>query len=135
MAVQPPFQTGSYNTQLSPLSELAFRQWVSSNGVPFGPNSQGPSDYDMRGYYQALINGNPMAVPTQVNPNDNQLHYTDYFKTPIHQTFSNESQYAGPNAPQWINDHQLADPMSGRVIFDEKGRGFSSALSALGRSK
>lgn len=122
MPVQAPFRLGqSYNTQLSPLDEMAFRQWVSNNGVPFDPNA-GVTDYDMRGYWRALMQGNPMAKPTEINPNDNRPHYTDYFKTPLHQTFSAESQFAGSDAPTWINDHQLADPTSGRVVFDERAQ-------------
>lgn len=131
MADAPPFQPGqSYDTPLNPLQELMFQGWVQKNGVPFNANAKGPADYDMRGYYQGLQNGNPMARPTEVNPNDNRPHYTDYYKTPMHQSFSSGSQWAGPDAPQWINDHQLAGP-NGRVMFDEKPSGFQSALAAL----
>lgn len=119
MAEQPPFLPGNYNTQLDPATELAFRQWTQTNRVPFDVNAQGPTDYDMRGYYQGLMNGNPMAAPTEINPNDNRPHYTDYYKTPLHQTFSSASQWAGAGAPQWINGSQLAAP-SGRILFDEK---------------
>ncbi len=119
MAEYPPFLPGNYNTPLDPATELAFRQWVTTNNVPFNPSTQGPTDYDMRGYYQGMMNGNPMARPTEINPNDNRPHYTDYYKTPLHQTFSSGSQWAGPSAPQWINGSQLAAP-SGRILFDEK---------------
>lgn len=132
MAAQPPFAVGSYNTQLAPLDELAFRQWVSSNGIPFDVSATGPTDYDMRGYYRALMNGNPMARPTEINPNDNRPHFTDYFKTPLHQTFSSESEFAGSNAPQWINDSQLAAP-NGRIVFDEKRPAMGSLLSILSK--
>lgn len=119
MPAQPPFQPSQgFDTKLDPIRELMFRQWVSDNKVPFNPNAQGPTDYDMRGYYQGLQNGNPMARPTEINPNDNNPHYTDYYKTPLHQSFSSGSQWAGPNAPQWINDHQLAS-QSGRILLDE----------------
>jgi hypothetical protein len=116
----PPFgvQPG-YATQLDPMAEFQFRDWVQKNNVPFNPDAQGPTDYDMRGYYQGLMNGNPMAQPTEINPNDNRPHYTDYYKTPLHQTFSAGSQWAGEGAPQWANDSQLAAP-NGRVLFDEK---------------
>jgi len=119
MPVQPPFaQEQSYTTQLDPLNEMAFRQWVTNNNVPFDPNA-GVTDYDMRGYWQALNNGNPMAPQTSLNLNDGQQHYTDYFKTPLHKSFSSESKFAGPDAPSWINDHQLAAP-DGRIVFDER---------------
>jgi len=119
MAESPPFQAGrSYDTKLNPLQELLFRQWVGDNNVPFNPDAAGPTDYDMRGYWQGLQSGHPMARPTEINPNDNQPHFTDYYKTPLHQTFSAESQWAGPDAPRWINGSQLAAP-NGRVVFDE----------------
>jgi len=120
MPAYPPFVPGSsFDTQLDPLREMQFRQWIAQNGVPFNPNAAGPTDYDMRGYWQGLTSGQPMARGTEVNPNDNQPHFTDYYKTPLHQTFSAESQWAGPNAGQWINDHQLAAP-NGRILFDER---------------
>jgi hypothetical protein len=118
MPSYPPFLPGqSYNTPLQPMDEFAFRQWVASNNVPFNP-SAGVSDYDMRGYWRGLQQGNPMARPTELNANDGLPHYTDYYKTPLHQSFSAGSQWAGSDAPQWVNDHQLAAP-NGRVIFDE----------------
>lgn len=128
MPAQPPFLPGaSYNTQLDPMTELMFRDWVQKNNVPFNPNVSGPTDYDMRGYYQGVQNSNPMARPTEINPNDNRPHYTDYYKTPLHQTFSSGSQWADANAPQWANSHQLA-ATNGRVVFDETPQ---SALAKL----
>jgi hypothetical protein len=120
MAAQPPFQPSqSYDTRLNPLEELMFRGWVQQNKVPFDPNATGPTDYDMRGYWRGVQQGNPMARPTEVNPNDNRPHYTDYYKTPLHKSFSAGSQWAAPDAPDWINDHQLAT-RGGRILFDEK---------------
>jgi hypothetical protein len=132
MPAQPPFLPGnSYNTQLDPMTEMAFRQWVQSNNVPFDVNAHGPTDYDMRGYYQGLMSGNPMARPTEINPNDNRPHYTDYYKTPLHQSFSAGSQWAGPNAPQWINGSQLAG-QNGQILFDEKAKpSFGGILSNM----
>ena len=118
------------------MTEMAFRSWVLNNKVPFYVNAQGPTDYDMRGYYQGMMNGNPQARPTEINPNDNRPHYPDYYKTPLHQTFSAGSQWAGPAAPQWINGHQLASP-SGKIVFDEKNPsggilGLGNPLRAVG---
>lgn len=96
---------------------MQFLQWLQQNKVPFDPKAQ-QSDYDMRGFFRGMQQGNPMAA-TAVNPNDNLMHYPDYWKTPSHQTFSAESQWADPSAPQWVNDSQLAAP-SGKVVFDEK---------------
>lgn len=120
MAAQAPFAVGgSYDTELSPVDEFAFRNWVQNNRVPFNANAAGPTDYDMRGYWRDLQSGAPMARPTEVNPNDSRPHFTDYYKTPLHQTFSAESQWAPSNAARWINDHQLATP-GGRIAFDER---------------
>jgi hypothetical protein len=99
---------------------MAFRQWASDNKVPFDPQARS-SDYDMRGYWQGLMRGNPMARPTQIDPNDNRPHYTDYYKTPAHETFSSASQWAGPQTPSWVNDTQLAAP-NGRVVFTDRPR-------------
>lgn len=117
---QQPFSLadlGRYNTALPQMDEFAFRDWLAANKVPFDPNNPN-QDYDMRGFYQGLMQGNPRAA-TSVNPNDNQMHYTDYWKTPYHETFSAQSKYAPPGAPNWINDSQLADP-AGNILFDEK---------------
>lgn len=119
MAARPPFMVpAQYNTPLFPMQEMQFRGWLNKNNVPFNPNA-GATDYDMRGYWQGLQQGNPQAVQSSLNANDGLPHYPDYYKTPLHQSFSNESQWAGPSAPQWANDSQLADP-SGRVVYDEK---------------
>jgi hypothetical protein len=118
MAAQPPFAVQpSQNTQLPTLQEMQFLNWLKQNNVPFNPNAQ-QSDYDMRGFYRGMQQGNPMAT-TGINPNDNLMHYTDYWKTPSHQSFSAGSQWATPSTPDWINDSQLAAP-SGKIMFDEK---------------
>jgi hypothetical protein len=110
---------GDYNTQLQPLNEMAFRQWIQQNRVPFNPDAQ-QSDYDMRGFYQGLQQQNPRAT-SAVNPNDGRMHYPDRWKTPLHETFSADSQWAGPVAPRWNEQDQLIAP-SGRIIFDERKR-------------
>lgn len=109
----------NYSTVLPQMDEFQFRQWLKQNNVPFDPNAP-VTDYDMRGFYQAARQQQP-NMTTQVNPNDQLIHYPDRFKTPLHRSFSNESQWAGPNAPGWINDSQLATP-GGRIVFDEKQR-------------
>src|SRR5258706_459349 len=116
--VQPNLRS-SYNTQLAPMDEMAFRSWVKKNNVPF--NADAPTtDYDMRGFYQALRSGDPRAA-SAVNPNDSRLHYPDYWKTPQHETFSGESQWATPTAPQWNSLDQLVSPGS-RIIFDDRAQ-------------
>jgi hypothetical protein len=106
-----------YNTPLLPQDEGAFRQWLTTNNVPFDPNKR-VSDYDMRGFWQGLQAGDPKAT-SAVDPNDNRLHYPDYWKTPYHQTFSNESQWANDKAPAWNDKDQLVTP-DGRVLFDDR---------------
>jgi hypothetical protein len=96
---------------------MQFLNWLKQNNVPFNPTAA-HSDYDMRGFYRAQQQGNPMAQ-TGVDPNDNRMHFTDYWKTPTHETFSSASQWADPNAPQWVNQNQLAAP-NGRVVFDDQ---------------
>jgi hypothetical protein len=115
---QAPFpETGPYNTPLQQMQEFAFRKWLTDNNVPFDPNNPN-QDYDMRGFYQGLMQQSPRAT-SAVNPNDDRMHYTDYWKTPYHASFSSDSKYAGPNAPHWINDSQLAD-QAGNVLVDVK---------------
>lgn len=109
----------SYQTTLDPQTEQAFQQWVKQNNVPFDPSPT--ADYDMRGFYQGLMSGNPNAQ-TGVNQNDGKLHFSDYWKTPYHQSFSNESQWAVKGkAPKWNDKDQLVLP-SGQVVFDERAK-------------
>lgn len=108
----------SFNTPLDPGTEQFFRQWVTQNNVPFQPDAAGPQDYDMRGFYQALQQQNPKAQAA-VNPNDGRMHFPDFWKTPSHATFSNESQWAPASAPAWQPDDKLMAP-NGRVVVDER---------------
>ena len=123
-----------FQTQLSPQQEDQFRRWVQKNNVPFNPNSKGPTDYDMRGYWKASQDPSQWAqlqksgaIPsdiqpagTRVDPNDGKPHFPDYWKTPYHETFSNESQWANPKtAPRWNNKDQLVTP-DGKVLFDDR---------------
>ena len=110
---------GPYVTKLSPKEELAFMQWVQQNKVPFEDSPV--SDYDMRGFYKGLMSGDPNAR-TGMNANDGKLHFSDYWKTPYHQSFSAESKFANPKlAPRWNEQDQLVLP-NGTVIFDERAQ-------------
>jgi len=111
---------GPYHTFLMPSAESMFRMWLQANAVPFDPQAKTP-DYDMRGFWSGLMSGSPIAK-TAINPNDQQIHFPDYWKTPYHQTFSRESQWAMPWAPSWNNLDQLVMPGSGRVQYDERAR-------------
>lgn len=108
-----------YNTELPLADELAFRSWVQQNRVPFDPTAKTPQDYDMRGFFRALQGGDP-AARSAVNEYDKQLHYPDKWKTPYHESFSNESQWANESAPRWSDGDILANP-SGRIIYQPKG--------------
>lgn len=110
----------TYNTPLPVFQEMAFRDWVKKNNVPFNPDAPGPSDYDMRGFYQGMQNGDPRAT-TAVDPNDSRVHYTDPWKTPLHQTFGAQSQWATPVAPQWTGEDKLISP-GGRIIYDDRNQ-------------
>lgn len=123
----------SFTTDLGD-KEGEFRKWVTANKVPFDLNSQSPQDYDMRGYWQAATTPgawqalqdqgkiDPTMQPgTKVDPNDGKPHYPDYWKTPYHETFSNESEYATPDAPRWNDKDQLVAP-DGSVVFDDRNR-------------
>lgn len=106
-----------YKTDLGD-KEPEFQAWVKANKVPFDLAQEIP-DYDMRGFYKALQEGDPKAQEA-VNPNDGQMHFPDYWKTPYHKSFSNESQWADPaKAPKWNDQDQLVAP-DGTIVVDEK---------------
>lgn len=107
-----------FQTKLTPDGEAAFRKWVADNKVPFDPDQKGPQDYDMRGFYAALQSGDPDAK-SATDQNDGKLHYPDKWKTPYHETFSRQSQYATPDAPDWNDKDQLVDRF-GHVLFDDR---------------
>jgi len=106
-----------FNTRLGQL-EPAFRQWVKNNSIPFDPKARGPQDYDMRGFWKGMRSGDPIAA-SAIDPNDSRLHYPDYWKTPYHETFSSESQWAAPGAPSWNGQDQLVTP-DGQILFDDR---------------
>lgn len=105
-----------YITPLTSDEAAAFSAWVKKNNVPYDPSTT--ADYDMPGFWKALAAGDPKATQA-VDPNDGKMHFTDYWKTPYHETFSRESQYALPDAPEWNDKDQLVDK-DGNVIFDDR---------------
>lgn len=122
-AVRPDAQPGNYFTQLPPAQEQGFRQWVKQHNVPFNPDDKsGTNDYDMRGYYKDFMAGKPSARGSEVNQFDGKPHFTDYYKTTYHTTFSEESQWAiKGKAPRWVKDRYLVAP-DGKVLFDQGQR-------------
>ena len=73
-------------------------------------------DYDMRGFYKDLKANKPRAV-SSVNPQDGRVHGTDYYKTPYHESFSKQSQWATKAAPDWVGDDK-----QGWKLMDSKGK-------------
>lgn len=83
-------------TKLSPDLENMYKAWAVQNNVPQS------NDYDMRGFWFGKMTGDP-AAQSSINPVDMQLHFSDKWKMPNHQSFSNESMYDfGGNAPRWV---------------------------------
>lgn len=102
---------GQFTTYLGPEQEQSFQDWVKQNKIPWQDSPT--ADYDMRGFYQAMISGDPNAHRSSAN-----LHFPDTWKTPYHKTFSNESIYsAGRPAPHWEGDRLIDD--HGNVVADE----------------
>lgn len=106
----------SYKTTLAPNDEAKFQAWAVQNKVPVDDSPT--SDYDMRGFYHGLMT-NDLHAQTGINANDGLIHFSDYYKTPYHKSFSNESRYALANAPKWNEQDQLVDA-SGKVLVDER---------------
>lgn len=93
-------------TKLDDEGEANFQTWVhrlnqKTEANPelgfkvFDPTQAYP-DYDMRGYYKAMMAGDPNAQQS-----DNG-HFPDTWKTSRHNSFSTDSMYATPTAPHWV---------------------------------
>lgn len=117
-----------YQTDLSPEEEAQFQSWVKRENVPFDPSPV--ADYDMRGFYKAMMSGDERAQ-SGVSEVDNKVHYTDPWKTPFHPRFSNESIYAGKDAPHW--EGEVLTKPSGDVITDEYQ--YQQLINAMKRAK
>jgi len=113
--LSPYGKPGPYGTKLSDSDELAFEDWVKKNKVPWQDTPT--ADYDMRGFWKALVSGDPRAKQS-LSQFDQHMHFPDTWKTPYNRTFSNESQYALPGAPHWDKQDRLVDS-SGNVLVDE----------------
>ncbi len=112
---RPWAKAGPYTTKLAPADEAKFQQWVKQNKVPWQDTPT--SDYDMRGYWQAMQQGNA----TQQHSNfDGTMHYPDTWKTPYSGVFSRESMYATPEAPRWVGDRLVT--RHGQIVTDETPR-------------
>ena len=84
--------------QLGPNTGDMFKSWALENNV------RPSNDYDMKGYFMGQMTGDPEAQ-SEVNPSDMQMHFTDKFKLPNHESFSNQSMYdTQGNAPYWVGN-------------------------------
>lgn len=103
---------GPYYTPLAATDEVKFRQWLQDNKSRVGEfDPQKPTnDYDLRGWWF----DNAGAVPPKG-------HFVDTYKTPYHEKFSNESKYALPSAPQWLqtNDGWMLVDNGGKILVKE----------------
>lgn len=102
---------GAYETKLTPDEEEKFQDWKTKNA----PKDSGV-DYDLRGAFKS--GAQPAA----------NGHWPDKFKKPNHPLFSNESQYATPDAPKW-QGNKLVDK-SGKVIANETPKGTAPVAAA-----
>ncbi len=97
---------GPYKTQLPMVEEMAFQDWVRRNNIPFKDGPQ--SDYDMRGYWKKQQASVTPDIPRN-GPFTAGTHFNDEFKTPYHETFSNESKYGTSGANHWRNQNPQSD--------------------------
>jgi hypothetical protein len=54
----------------------------------------------MRGFWKAMSGGDKDAKQSPET-----LHFPDTYKTPYHESFSNQSMYATKDAPTWTGDY------------------------------
>jgi hypothetical protein len=115
----PAPNNGSYITQITdPKVMDDFVKWVQLQKVRY--NLWAPErtqDYDMPGYYQALVGKDPKAIRAGTG------HYPDYWKTPYHESFSADSKYADPNLdpPKWStqNGQDVLKDSTGKIYYQE----------------
>ena len=107
-----------YTTPLEPQEKAAYAAWKAK----YAPNDSG-FDYDLQGAFKAGL-----------TPDANG-HFSDRFKKPNHQTFSNESQYAkdAPDkAGRWEGENYIAPASLGNPIqkLSRFGKAFKEAKRA-----
>lgn len=97
--------TRSYNTELSPEEELSFKMWfaqMKKEGKIYSDDIG--QDYDFRGFFKELLSSGKDLYDSSAD-----THFTDKYKKPNHETFSNESIYAtgsnAVNAGRWEGDN------------------------------
>lgn len=108
--LNPSTRQNQYQTDIGEAEPL-YQAWLRDNGVNDTP------DYDMRGFYMGMLTGAPQAT-SAVDPHDGRLHFTDWWKTPEHESFSEESRYAPPGSPRWRTIMaNILDDKNGRPVY------------------
>ena len=96
-----------YTTRLTPEEQKQFNVWANDMRAKgaINPNDKF-QDYDMQGYWKNEVLNN-----TDLANGNAEAHFTDKYKMPNHETFSNESIYAtGDNAKyagHWDNNNYV----------------------------
>ena len=96
-----------YTTRLTPDEQKQFNTWANDMKIKglINPNDNF-QDYDMQGYWK-----NEVLNSTDLANGNAEAHFTDKYKMPNHETFSNESIYAtGENAKyagSWDNNRYV----------------------------
>jgi hypothetical protein len=123
-----------YTTPLSGQDESKFRNWIAGQDVDFNPNDP-KSDYDMRGFWKDKVKDSPSGPISGTQMKSDGMHFPDTYKTPYHQSASNESIYMPSDAPQWQgtddSGYKLIDK-GGNTVFDESN---IKTLSPQNKSK
>ena len=107
-----PEYHGDFQTPVPAALRPQFDSWLRGQGVSPSP------DYDYGGFWLGARSGHPQATQGR-DPVTGHAHFTDYWKTPYHETFSRDSRYAKPQAPYWEGD-RLYDQPTGRRIYDPR---------------
>ena len=115
---------GPYVTNLHPDDEKKFQSWVKENKIPWKESPT--SDYDMRGFWKASSSGTPYA-----KRDPQTKHFPDTWKTPYHETFSNESKYALPTAGHWEGEKFVPPQNTDEIAGQER----LTAEKALGHEQ
>jgi hypothetical protein len=108
-AIKAGQPTPAYDTQLTPEKEAVYQAWLQQNGMTadngwaMTPQGAG-TDYNMRGFFDKYG-----AVDHKTGQ-----HFTDEFKLPNHESFSDQSNYAvgpaGAHAGSWDDADQYVRP-------------------------